>query len=109
MARHKEWAKAANGPDWTDVLMAMTALEQVHDCRVGLTVIPASNGHNGGGKVEVWADFATLTGNSTVRRESVHFTWPSARGFGLVGAAYRAILELDYKIGSTYKQQKLPE
>lgn len=105
----KQWAKSSNGPDWTDVLMTMSALEGMHECHVGLTVIPLINGHNGGGKVEVWAEFATLPGSSLPARVSVGFTWPSGKGLGLVGSAYRALIELDYKIGSSYKQAKLPE
>ena len=109
MAAKKEWARSSNGPDWTDVLMTMSALEGIHECRAGLTVIPATTGHNGGGKCEVWADFAILPGSNLPRRVSVEFTWPSGRGLGLVGSAYRALLELDYKICGNYRQTKIPE
>lgn len=98
-----------SGPDWTDVLMTMNVLEQTHDCRVGLTVTTASQGHNGGGRVVVWADFAVLPGSEVPSRVEVGFTWPSGRGLGLVGSAYRALLELDYKVGGQYRQSKLPE
>jgi len=109
VASSKQWAKSSNGPDWTDVLMTMTAIEELNTCRVGLTVTPASHGHNGGGKCVAWADFDTLPGSDFPKRVEVSFTWPSGRGLGLVGAAYRALIELDYKVGSSYRQKKLLE
>lgn len=107
--RKSEWAQSSNGPDWTDVLMTMNVLEQTHDCRVGLTVTTAGLAHNGSGKVTVFATFDVLPGSEIPARVEVAFTWPSGRGFGLVGSAYRALLELDYKVGGQYRQSKLPE
>jgi len=107
VASSKQWAKSSNGPDWTDVLMTMAAIESTHTCRAGLTVTPASAGHSGGGKCEVWAVFDILPGSSLPSRIAVDFTWPTGRGLGLVGSAYRALIELDYKIGKEYVQQKL--
>jgi len=106
--RSKQWAKSTNGPDWTDVMMTMNVLEQTHDCRVGATVIPGGLAHNGGGKVTVWADFDVLPDSEVPSRVEIAFNWPSGRGLGLVGALYRALIELDYKVGGEYRQSKLP-
>lgn len=88
--------------------MTMAVLESTHECRVGLTVIAAGTGHNGGGKCTVWAAFDTLPGSDVPNRVEVSFTWPSGKGLGLVGSAYRALIELDYKVGGEYRQSKLP-
>jgi len=105
----KEWRKSSDGPDWIDVMMTLNAIEKLHECRAGLTVIPATQGHNGGAKCEVWAQFAVLPTSTLPARVSVEFTWPSGKGLGMVGAFYRAALELDYKLGGQYVQRALDE
>ena len=99
--------KSTNGPDWTDVLMTIRAIEVTHECRVEVVITTASNGHNGGGRVEVRAVFDTLPGSASAARVWVEFHWPSGRGLGLVGSVYRALLELDYKISHEYRQGDL--
>lgn len=99
--------KPSNGPDWTDVLMTMNAVEVTHTCRVKLTITAAGQGRSGGGKVVATALFDTLPGSDLPKQVETELTWPSGKGLGLVGSAYRLLLELDYAIGRSYEQMLL--
>lgn len=107
MVAKKQWAVSTNGPDWTDVAMLMNAIQGVHNCRVELRLIVASEGHNGGLRMECEACFSVLPHSDLPKRVTVNATWPTGRARTLPGLAYSLVLDLDYSIGKAYEQMGL--
>lgn len=101
--------KQSNGPDWTDVMMTMGALEVTHGCRVSLTVIAAGQGHNGGGQYTLTALWDRLPGSVLREKVEVKGWWPTGRAASFAAEVYRACLEADYAIGRTYRQEDFLE
>lgn len=109
MTAKKGWEKSTNGPDWIDVEMLMRALEGLHSAHVALIVSPAGIGSTGGVEVAASALFDILPGSSLPATVAVHKKWPCKGHATLAGHCFAALHELDYRIGQTYKNEKLWE
>lgn len=99
--------KSMNGPDWTDVALTMSALQQVHECRVELTVTTAGVGGSGGYVLRAIARFDTLPGSDAPKEVYGVATWPNAHLAEMPATAYRLLLELDHNIGRAYRQRNM--
>lgn len=102
-------AKRTNGPDWTDVALHMSAIGALHDCRVALTVIADTQGHNGLLDLSLTARFALLPGSSEPIETTVKAKWPTVEGVTVAGRVLALAVELDWKISETYKQVRIFE
>jgi hypothetical protein len=96
-----------NGPDWTDVALHLSAIGALHDCRVALTVIADTQGHNGLLDLCLTATFALLPGSSEPIETSVKAKWPNIEGTTVPGRVLALAVELDWAISGVYKQQIL--
>lgn len=96
-----------NGPDWTDTAMLMSAIGQLHTCRVELTVTVPTQGHNGQLRILAAANFELLPGSSLPRQVVISETWPSGRARTVEALAYNAVWQLDYAISQVYEQMSL--
>jgi len=109
MANKKEWARATNGPDWTDVEMMMRAMSALHSGEVGWTCLPRGIGSTGGLSVAVSIMFTTLPGSALPACISVVKDWPCTQHKDLAAHVFALLHQLDYKIGQTYKNEVLWE
>jgi len=107
--RKSQWAKSTNGPDWTDVEMLMRALGALHSAEVAIVISPAGLGSSGGVNVAASAIFNVLPGSALPATVVVNQDWPCNSHGTLVGHAFNALHVLDYRIGQTYKNEKLWE
>jgi hypothetical protein len=108
MTAKRQWAVSTSGPDWTDVAMLMSAIQGVHNCRVGLAITAPTDGHNGGLKIVVEAKFDVLPSSDLPKVVRAEGTWPSGRARTISGLAYSLVLDLDYNIGRAYEQMGIP-
>jgi hypothetical protein len=97
-----------NGPDWSDVILLMGALEVLHECRVSLTVTTAGQGHNGQCAIGVSAVFDVVPGSERVSVVSTTITWPNGYSRNFEGEIFNALYVLDFMIGEVYQQRFLP-
>jgi hypothetical protein len=109
MTSKKQWVKSTNGPDLTDVLMMVTALENIHDCRVELTATTAGQGHNGCGVLSATAYFNVLPGSTMHPEIRVDSTYPSVQGKSTWGMFYDLVWRLDFAVSEAYQQRTLTE
>jgi len=109
MTSKRGWEKSTSGPDWVDVEMLMRALEGLHSAHVALVVSPAGTGSTGGVNVAASAVFDVLPGSALPASVTVQKDWPCNGHATLVGHCFNALHELDYRIGQTYKSERLWE
>lgn len=107
MGAKNEWRRSTSGADWTDILMMAKAMESLHECRVGLTAIPASAGHNGSAELSATAVFDRLPASDEPRTVSKKMMWPNAKNLTVDGCFYKLLWELDFAIGESYEQTRL--
>jgi hypothetical protein len=102
-------AKRTNGPDWTDVALHLSAIGALHGCRVALTVIADTQGHNGLLDLTLSASFELLPGSAEPVEVNVKAKWPTVEGVTVSGRVLALAVELDWKISETYKQVRILE
>lgn len=100
--------KSTTGPDWTDVATMMSALESLHDCRVGLTVTTGGQGHNGKLITSLLATFNVLPGTQLAETVMVETTFPCVHCREMAQHVYAGLYKLDFAIGEAYQQRFLP-
>lgn len=96
--RKSQWAKSGNGPDWTDIEVALRAVGTCTPGIVSLTVFPRGAGVNGGLTLALaWSpSLASVDGEQAiVLSESV---WPCPEGCTLEGHVFAGIHGLDAKL-----------
>jgi hypothetical protein len=109
MTAKKQWAKPTSGPDWTDVEMMLRALAAMHSASVGVTLLQHGTGATGGLSVGANCMFNVLPGSSLPPALSISKRWPCAQHSDLAAHVFALLHELDFKIGQTYKNEKLWE
>jgi hypothetical protein len=100
--------KHLKGPDWTDVATMMSAMETLHGCRVGLTVIAGSQGHNGCLDIVLSAVFPVLPGSAELSVAEAKSEWPCKECKTLAAHIFGGLYRLDFAISERYKQEVLP-
>jgi len=109
MTRKEGWEKSTNGPDWIDVEMMMRAISVMHSGQVGLTVLPRGIGATGGLSTAVSIMWDTLPGSKITEDVAVIRDWPCSQHSTFAAHVFALLHELDFKIGQTYKNEKLWE
>jgi hypothetical protein len=109
MTRKAGWEQSSSGPDWIDVEMLMRALEGLHSAHVAVIVSPDGIGSSGGVSVVASALFDVLPGSALPSGVQVEKGWPCNTHATLAAHCFNALHELDYRIGQTYKNEKLWE
>jgi hypothetical protein len=97
--------KSMNGPDWTDVLTCMRAMETTLDVAICLLI---GTGPYAGG-LPLTGDIV-LTGNTPIdwsesRGCGVKFTWPNASGRSLEATIFNALHSLDAQWGRLLRSE----
>lgn len=100
------WEKSSNGPDWTDVLITMRAIEDCHNVSVSFTLVP--------GVFAGPAGMLTLAARPVSRDASVLGSvilaisgeWPCKDHKDLVACVYAGLLTIDHGLGSKVWEQK---
>jgi len=104
----KSVGKSTSGPDWTDVATLMSALEILHGCRVGLTVITDGEGQNGQLSIALTATMDVLPSGQLQPIHQVLSTWPCKDCTSLAQHVFGGLYRLDFVIGEAYQQRFLP-
>lgn len=94
MAR-KSWQELPSGPDWTDVILLMKALENLHSVLVTITI--GATVHDGPGGYTCIAalhqpEEASVLGQPIV---ALSAEWPCREHKELVGCLFAGLYELD--------------
>lgn len=104
----KKWAKSTNGPDWTDVGIMMSALEVLHECRVGLTVLTDTHLPAGQLSIALTARFEVLPSGELPDVIQTLSAFPCKDCATLSAHVYGGLYKLDFAIGEAYQQRFLP-
>lgn len=98
-----------SGPEVTDVMMMLAALEGVHSCRAEFRLTTRTTPPNGSMHIECTASFSVLPGSDLPSTVAVEADWPSAKARTFEGLLYNLLWQLDYAIGKAYEQMTLKE
>jgi len=101
--------KSMSGPDWTDVEMMCRAIGSLHTGKVGLTFLPQGIGATGGWSTAATILFDVLPGSAIPEVVTAIKGWPCVSHSTMAGHCFALLNELDFKIGQTYKNEKLWE
>lgn len=105
----KQCAKSTNGPDWTDVEMAIRAIDGVHLGKTTVTISPEGIGSTGGLLIDLRTVWPVLDGSHELREVVSSSRYPckdcSSLEAHLLGGIYRH----DFSIGEAYQQRFLPQ
>ena len=103
------WRDASSGPDWTDVLITMKAIENCHSVLVGFTLVTGA--YDGpAGMLTVSArsvsQDASVLGSYTA---AISGQWPCPDHKDLVTCVYAGLLSLDMELSKkVWNQKTLP-
>jgi hypothetical protein len=94
----KQWDKASNGPDWTDIAVTMRAIEQLHDVTLTIALVC--------GVFEGPALYVTISAFKGGKDASVLGTpviclsgeYPCKDHREIEGCLYAALLEMDFAL-----------
>lgn len=107
--RRKQWQGSSNGPDWTDCLMLMKAMEALHG--VVVTVTMSADAFDGPGGYTTIAALrmernASLLGSPVA---ALSAAWPCPEHKDLVICVFAGLYALDTQLAEkVWKQNKLP-
>lgn len=87
----------------------MRSMEAVHSAHVAVIVSPDGIGSSGGVSVAASALFTVLPGSALPASVQVEKRWPCSTHATLEAHAFNLLHELDFRIGQTYKNEKLWE
>ena len=102
----KQWQASSNGPDWTDVLITMKAIEDFHNVSVMFTLVP--------GVFAGPAGMLTVAARQLGKDASVMGSyvaaisgeWPCPDHKDLACCVYAGLLSLDHELGKKVWEQK---
>lgn len=102
----KSWEKSVSGPDWTDVLITMKAIEDFHSVSVTLTLVP--------GVFSGPAGMLTIAARSVSRDASIMGSvvlamsgeWPCKDHKELEACVYAGLLTIDATLSRKVWEQK---
>jgi hypothetical protein len=97
-----------NGPDESDVIVLMSAIETLHECRLELIVTAGGQAHNGTCTILLKAEWARLPESALPKSVATTATWPNNNGRSWWGEAMNMLYVLDFLIGESYQQRFLP-
>lgn len=106
--RSNDVGKSTNGPDATDVMVMISALEALHECRVSLTVTASTQGHNGTGTIVLLVKWERLPDSPLVKSVTTKTDWPNGHGRSFWGEMMNLLYVADFMISEVYQQRFLP-
>jgi hypothetical protein len=103
----KVWAVSTNGPDWTDLEMAMRAVGGCHSGVVTVTLSPLGIGATGGFSIDTYMNLDVLPGSSLPMRVGIQSQWPCIECRDLAAHLLGQIYRLDYEMSKVYETSAL--
>ena len=102
----KSWEKSSSGPDWTDVLITMKAIEEFHSVSVTFTLVP--------GVFAGPAGMLTIAVRSVSKDASIMGSvvlamsgeWPCKDHQSMEACVYAGLLTIDGTLSSKVWEQK---
>jgi hypothetical protein len=107
MTAKKGWEKSTNGPDWTDVEMAIRAVDGVHLGQTTVTISPLGIGSSGGMTLEIVTRWPNVPGAEGISEVSSRSSWPCPDCTTLAGHILGGLYRHDFNIGEAYVQARL--
>jgi|SRR6267142_650027 len=101
--------KSTNGPDVTDLEVAMRAVGALHSGAVRVTITPTTGQGSGGLIVDVAMIFDVLPGSSLPSEAHAVSGWPCPNCADFIGHLYSGLVRLDWEIEKMYNALPLPE
>ena len=101
--------KSTNGPDVTDLEVALRAIGALHSGTVSVTITPTTGSESGGLTLDIGMKFDVLPGSSLPREAHAVSLWPCASCTDIVQHLYTGVIGLDWEIEKLYNQLPLPE
>ncbi len=98
----------SNGPDWVDVMMFVNALDAIHECRTGILITTAGQGHNGSMHIALITNFDVVPGSSLTTTVTSESDFPCKQCATLPAHIYAGLYKHDFAIGEAYQQRHLP-
>lgn len=102
----KKWEGLSSGPDWTDVLITMKAIEDFHNVSVSFTLVPGVFAGPAGmltiGARSLSAD-ASVLGSVIL---AISGEWPCPDHKDLTACVYAGLLTIDHALAKKVWEQK---
>lgn len=102
----KKWQDASSGPDWTDVLITMRAIEDCHKVSVGLTLVP---GVFAGPAGMLTIHVRSVSGDASVMGSyvaAISGEWPCKEHSTMESCVYAGLLAIDWELTPKLPEQK---
>lgn len=98
----------SNGPDWTDISLAMDSIGRFH--KVELTLVMSPDGARDAGSLRLTMRATKPAGQAGDRHNSVSRSvwYPNWDSLTLEGAVFKLVYDLDRDCGSMWSQEVLP-
>lgn len=97
----------ASGPDWADVCVTMSAIGEIHQVDVSLTMSPDGGRAAGCLELTVLAWRRSAHAGGLPRSVSRKCPFPNSRNQTIEGTAYNLLYELDKDCTSMWEQKQL--
>lgn len=105
--KKEQWAKSADGPDWTDLEITLRALDGLHGARTTVTVSPDGIGSSGGLLVDICTKFDVLPGGADPPMVHSVSRWPCKDCTTMEAHLLGGLYQHDFNISEVYMQQSL--
>jgi hypothetical protein len=97
------------GPDWTDIMAYMSALDSLHGCTTWLDISSAGTNYGTQLRVTVVSVWPVLKGEGRALKVATQGLWPSVNDATMEGAVLKLLVEHDYRFSrEVYTQERLP-
>jgi hypothetical protein len=102
-----QWAKSSNGPDWTDVEIALRAVDGLHGGITCVTLSCDGIGSTGGLIIHMISTFPAVPGSDGSPDVVSISRWPCKDCATLEGHVLGGIYRHDFNISEAYMQESL--
>lgn len=100
------WRDSMNGPDWMDLRGTMSAIGELHQCRVYAMLRPSGGILDAMIELSVVAERATPDPAPEKQKIVLWRTWPNKLGQTFEQTVYFSLLDLDNHIGREWYEQQ---
>jgi hypothetical protein len=101
--------KSFTGPDWTDVALAMKAVERIHACTLYVHLTSDSYSESPGFQITCVAIGMEPSPDLVPRSAGVRKLWPNPSHSTLEGTVFALVYDLDHVLGATWYVQRTLE
>lgn len=102
----KKWHASSAGPDWTDVVMYLSALDKVNGTTSWLDLSAAGSTLDIGWRVFVVSVLPAVYTPEQVHRVVTEVQWPNVDSADFASAIYKALVSHDYEVSKASAVQQ---